>query len=431
MYYSILLALSIVFIYLSSKNNLFFKIPIYISYVYSIIFFNVIGSYYVFYPEKSLVLVRKIFLTNSDHETTFFFILLIQLLSFFLFLPIHLNNTCMIKDKFFLSDKIFYRYIYSLSAISLIIILSFFYQSGIPPFFKSGFGEVSNNLIMADRADFFQNINNFWVYSAGFYMIPTSLSILLFINYKIKKSNFDKIIFFVYFFIAAILSLSFLHKYPLIYLITQLFFASIIFDQKINLYRVLYFGISCVTLIFLSYLLVLSADYYAYDSGFILTRIFQTIFQRVVVIYSLSLSVVPEIVHYNGFFQGSVGMINPLGLLDIEQFNLQKELHLLMYGIPGNNPAPAIGYAYANFGYTGILSFVFLINILIYIYQSFCNRINNQHISIFVTIFFMMKAINLSMTTVWDNLLNPQELVTLTICLTIYFLILKVSRAQA
>ena len=139
----------------------------------------------------------------------------------------------------------------------------------------------------------------------------------------------------------------------------------------------------------------------------------------------------PEIVHYNGFFQGSVGMINPLGLLDIEQFNLQKELHLLMYGIPGNNPAPAIGYAYANFGYTGILSFVFLINILIYIYQSFCNRINNQHISIFVTIFFMLKAINLSMTTVWDNLLNPQELVTLTICLTIYFLILKVSRAQA
>ena len=137
----------------------------------------------------------------------------------------------------------------------------------------------------------------------------------------------------------------------------------------------------------------------------------------------MSLSVVPELVYNYGVLEGKAGIINPLGLFNFEQFNLQKELHLLLYGFPGNNPPPASGYAYANYGLLGVFGLIFTINFLIYMYQSFCNYINNKFLSIFVTIFFSIKAISLSMTSIWDNLLMPQELFLLMISLSIYYLI--------
>jgi hypothetical protein len=399
--------------------------PIYISYAYSIIIFNVIGSYFVFYPEKSIALVRKTFLTSSDFESTFFYILLLQVSSFFLFLPMHMNSVYSIKGKSFFSNKIFYQYLFPLFTISFLIIFFFLLQNGIPPFFKVGFGELANSLIISERADFFQNISNFSLYSFGFYFIPSLLTVLLFLNYKISNTNYNKRIFLIYFLFAAILSLSFLHKTPLIFLITQVFLASIIFDQKVNITRIIYFSIGSLIFLFFLYLLSFLGEYYIYSYNFIFKTLFESIAQRLFIIYPLSLSVVPELVDSIGFLDGKAGVINPFGLFDIEQFNLQKELHVLLYGFPGNNPPPATGYAYANFGFMGIFWLIFAINILIYIYQSLCNLISNQSISIFVTIFFIIKALSLSMTTIWDNLLMPLELVYLLTCLTIYYFISK------
>ena len=64
MLYLILLILSLLFFYKTIDNGWFFKMPIFVSYAFSIIIFNVLGSYYVFYPDTSTALVRDIFLTS-------------------------------------------------------------------------------------------------------------------------------------------------------------------------------------------------------------------------------------------------------------------------------------------------------------------------------------------------------------------------------
>ncbi len=422
MLYLILLILSLLFFYKTIDNGWFFKMPIFVSYAFSIIIFNVLGSYYVFYPDTSTALVRDIFLTSPTFEKTFFLILFLQLISFFIFIPIH-QNTFYPKEKKIPLKGNLKKYMFTLFSVSLLIILFFLTKNGIPPFFTVGIGELTNSLIISERVDFFQNIDNFWLISFGFYFIPSIISVLLFLQYKQEKSYYNFLFFLSYFVFAMILSLSFLHKTPLVFLVTQIFLASIIYDQKISLSKVFYFCIGALIFIFSLYLFSFSGEYYVHSSSFIFTSIIESIFQRLFIIYSLSLSVVPELVYNYGFLEGKAGIINPLGLFNFEQFNLQKELHLLLYGFPGNNPPPASGYAYANYGLLGVFGLIFTINLLIYMYQSFCNYINNKFLSIFVTIFFSIKAISLSMTSIWDNLLMPQELFLLMISLSIYYLI--------
>ena len=61
----------------------------------------------------------------------------------------------------------------------------------------------------------------------------------------------------------------------------------------------------------------------------------------------------PDLVKHYGFFYGAT-IINPLGLFDFNQINLSHELHYLIYGFVANAPAPAIGYAYSDFGFLGV-----------------------------------------------------------------------------
>lgn len=422
MYYFILFTISSFFVLFSIKQNLFFKMPIYISYVYSAIFFNIIGSYFVFYPKHSTALVKNKFLTSPNFDDIFFYILLIQCICFFIFYPLHRLQNFSLKDKNFFGNKNLKLYTGLMASLSFLIILFFIIQNGMPPFYSVNIGEFTNSFIISQRTEFFNTIGNFWIYSFGFYFIPNLVSILLFLNYKKTQSVIDRLVFFIYFFIACIFSLSFLHKTPIVFLVTQIFFAKIFIDNKIKLSRIFYFVSLSLLIIFVMYILSFSGEYYVYNFGFIVTAISESIFQRLLIIYSLSLSVVPELVDHIGFLNGKAGIINPLGLFNIDQFNLQKELHLLLYGFPGNNPPPATGYAYANFGLKGVIGLIFFINILIFLYQRICNKIRNKAISIFFTIFFMIKAISLSISSIWDTLLMPQELVLLLIVFVIYYL---------
>ena len=211
MLYLILLILSLLFFYKTIDNGWFFKMPIFVSYAFSIIIFNVLGSYYVFYPDTSTALVRDIFLTSPTFEKTFFLILFLQLISFFIFIPIH-KNTFYPKEKKIPSKENLKKYMFTLFSVSLLIILFFLTKNGIPPFFTVGIGELTNSLIISERVDFFQNIDNFWLISFGFYFIPSIISVLLFLQYKQEKS-YDNFLFFLsYFVFAMILSLSFCIK---------------------------------------------------------------------------------------------------------------------------------------------------------------------------------------------------------------------------
>ena len=123
--------------------------------------------------------------------------------------------------------------------------------------------------------------------------------------------------------------------------------------------------------------------------GFILSALFQRIFAAV---YPLALSLVPDLVNHYGFFYGAT-IINPLGLFDFNQINLSHELHYLIYGFVANAPAPAIGYAYSDFGFLGVF---FLCNYCerINIYISIFNKlIKNNTIKLVFLCYMMTKAL--------------------------------------
>ena len=108
---------------------------------------------------------------------------------------------------------------------------------------------------------------------------------------------------------------------------------------------------------------------------------------------------------------------------------MSHELHLLIYGFIANAPSPGIGYAYSDFGFYGVFIFKALSNFLIFLYQYLVNSINNSTIQIIFLAYIMTKALFLSMSSIFDSLLNPTDIVLVFSMLAIYFLI-KISRGE-
>lgn len=419
-YYFILLALSFIYLYMCIKNNSFIKMPINIAYSISFIILNVFGSYFIFFPGSSFLADFDVYSFKSSSMNIFFIILFLQTLSFIIFFPIH--HYQFNHKKYFQNSNISI-YKNTLFIFSLLIIFVYFLLNGLPPFFNTNFVNLSNNLIVASRSAFLEEVEYFWIFRFGFYYIPQILCSILYINYLVDHSLKNRNIFLAYLLLSILLSLSFLHKTPLVILFIQLFFVNILYRRKINFkligytFLVILFGIYCL--------------YYLSFSGqanVSFSFISSAIFQRLFAVYPLALSLVPELVNHYGFYGGATS-INPLGLFDFNQVNLSHELHLLIYGFIANAPSPGIGYAYSDFGFYGVFIFIVLSNFLIFFYQYLVDSINSSTIQIIFLAYIMTKALFLSMSSIFDSLLNPTDIVLVFFMLAVYFLI-KISRGE-
>ena len=413
-YYLTLLCLGIYFIFFAFKNNLFKTAPIYMAYCLSFIILNVIGSFAVFFPENLIFDSFEVYHKSTNYINIFFYILLIQCVSFFIFNFFHKQNPFVAyKNK----NENINNYLFVLSMLSILIVLIYFIQNGLPPFFTTSFFQLGNDLIVERRSDFFSEVDNFWIFQLGFYFIPQILCSILLIKYYNNRSNFYRNLFFIYLLFSSILSLSFLHKTPLVILFIQIFLVSILLSNKIN-FKTIFLALSFIfsSLYLLYYIAFASQQFISFS--FIITAIFQ----RIVGVYPLSLSLVPDLVYHYGFYNGATA-INPLGIFDFTQVNLSEELHLLIYGFVSNAPAPAIGYAFSDFGFIGVIVFILISNIVIYLYQYFLNQINSNIIRIAFTSYVMTQALYLSMTSIFDSLLNPTYFVLMLIMLGIYYIL--------
>ncbi len=413
-YYLTLLCLCIYFIVFAFKNNLFKTAPIYMAYCLSFIILNVIGSFAVFFPENQIFGSFEVYNKSTNYINIFFYILLIQCISFFIFNSFHKQNPFVANKN---QNENVYNYLFVLSMLSILIVLIYFIQNGLPPFFTTSFFQLGNDLIVERRSDFLSQVNNFWIFQLGFYFIPQILCAILLCKYYNNRSNFNRNLFLTYFLFSVILSLSFLQKNPLIVLLIQMFSVSLLLENKISFKAIFLAFLSIFSSIYLLYYIAFASQQFI-SFSFIVTAIFQ----RIVGVYPLSLSLVPDLVYHYGFYNGATA-INPLGIFDFEQVNLSEELHLLIYGFVSNAPAPAIGYAFSDFGFIGVLAFILISNIVIYLYQYFFNKINSNMIKIAFTSFMMTQAIYLAMTSIYDSLLNPTYIVLMLIMLGIYYIL--------
>ena len=289
--YLFLLVLNGIFLYVLNKYDTFFRAPLYAIYFFSFFFFNILGSCVVFFPELS------IYGYHFYYTPDFFYILIIQSISFWLFLPVHLFKTQKLN---FHVDNTNFKRILNVTRIffyvSFLIVGIFILNYGLPPFFKTDL-TVGNTLLVQERTDFFSSVSNFWFYEIGFFILPQFITVFLFVNSRINKSIKNQILFYCLLAYSSLLSLSFLHKNPLLFLFFNLFFVQILFfTKKISYFLIIRFSLVFIALILFGYSIALSGnDIESY--GIVIWGIANRIFG----VYPLQLSVTLKIVEEVGY----------------------------------------------------------------------------------------------------------------------------------
>lgn len=406
--YSFLLIINSLFLIKVLKLKLLNKYPLFSIYFFSFFWLNIIGSIVVFYPKLSKYGVHNYFTYD------FFYILLIQSFLFWMILPfqlqapnkfkkLNLDNISIRKNK---------KIILILSILSFSLVLLFYFLNGLPVFYSTDLS-LGNKLLVEERSTFFSNTDNFWIYEIGFYTLPQIISVMLFVNYRITNKLADKVKFYFFLFISVVLSLSFLHKTPLVLLFFCLFMAQILFFKKLSLKLVFKYVILFFVLIGIGYIIAFSGNEIN-DMNYVYWGILNRIFG----VYPLELAVTTKIVEESGFFYGMASP-NFFGLLS-GTINLSELIHYYIFNFKGNAPAPAIGYAYANYGYFGVIFNPILIVLTLNLYNNFIFRLKNKIFSIAIFCLISVKVVFLSMTSMFDTILNPRDIVVLIMILLIY-----------
>ena len=136
---------------------MFNKSPLYAIYFYSVFFLNIIGSSVVFFPWLSPYGFHNYFTLD------FFYILFIQSIFFWIFLPIQLRKARPIrinKSAFGLKKIVKVSLFFLLG--SLILVGLYVMLNGVPPFYGIDLS-VGNRLLVEERTNFFSTISFFWV----------------------------------------------------------------------------------------------------------------------------------------------------------------------------------------------------------------------------------------------------------------------------
>lgn len=384
------------------RVKLFSKSPLFAIYFYSVFFLNILGSSVVFFPSLSPYGLHNYFTLD------FFYILFIQSISFWVFLPFQLRNSSTLGlDNSFLGLKRLVKVSLIFLTGSLVLVGLFIALNGLPPFYSTDLS-LGNRLLVEERTTFFSTISFFWVFEIGFYTIPQIVSVILFVNSRLNRKRKSTILFLIVLTYSSLTSLSFLHKTPLVLLFLNIFIAQLLFfSKKASLITTLKYVILFIVLIVFGYYIAFSGN--EIDEIF---PIFWGITNRVFGVYPLSLSITANFVESFGFYYGRA-MPNFFGLFTFDQVILAREIHYHIFQIEGSAPPPAIGYAYANFGYFGVFLHPFLIHLCIIFYTRILKRIKNKIFAVSLFCFFSIKTMFLSMTSVFDNLLNPKDLIVI------------------
>ena len=377
-------------------NNIFFS-----SHIFFFFSLVVIGSFYVYFPSYSPY-------NNIDYYSDDFFIVLtlyqIILLIFCFFLSSYNNKS---KNQIINLYKIRLRkiYYYFPLFLSFVIVLHSLIVDGIPIFYRIIFTEISNDAIVLERNLFFEEEESFFIKELGFYICPIFMCIYTFIKKEISKNIFNKTIFILNLIYASFLSLSFLHKTPLLILFLSIFICYyLINNQSFSFKKVLLVFISLFLLIIVQYYIVLKNQ-----DIISLWTVFNGILNRIFGVYPLGLALAIDITSETGYLMGNT-IPNFLGLFP-NSINLSKIIHYELFGYDGYAPSPSLGYAYANFGIFGVLFFSIFSSLFLIILNQSVRKINNIYIVILIYCIFIPQVMFFSMSSIFDSILNPRDYV--------------------
>ena len=146
-----------------------------------------------------------------------------------------------------------------------------------------------------------------------------------------------------------------------------------------------------------------------------------SILKRLFGVYTLALAAISRIIEQYGYFNGST-IINPLGLFPHDFVSLSAIVHHELFSHSGEAPPPALGFAFVDFGWLGVVLLIVIINFIILMIQFLISNIKNKALSIALTVILIIKIMYLSMTSIFTTLLNPKEILVISILLLIYAL---------
>ena len=296
--------------------------------------------------------------------------------------------------------------------LSLIVgLLIYFYMlatQGLPPIFSTDF-ELSNQEMVSGRSDYLENLGSAWFFRIGIYHLPL-LGLLTAIQdyYGHRRS---KLLFFrcvVYFFLAVLLSLSLLHKTPVInvFITTIIMFAIFRNEGSISRAWLTKLGIATFVLIVGIY-----SVFYGQPESF---EVFQGrvigIINRVIGAYLYSLAELESVIAEYGNGYGT-SIINPAGLFSYEVFPLSSVIHQRIFGFEGNAPPPAIGYIYFDFGLIGAVFAIFMIPLFLtglYFLTSKADRA----FRLWATVYCCNAAFMLGTQSFFELFINPAVFIT-------------------
>jgi oligosaccharide repeat unit polymerase len=388
-------------LYLVIRKRGIDRAPLFTAAVVSIFLLNIVGSIVVVNPKLNIYQI------NNLWTPQFFYIHLIQLFFLYLVAPVFLRSNFLIGgvEEF---GSIRRALFFSLIFVFLVLLVLNNITNNTPLINLSDAGV--NSVLMNIRAEFFEiNFSYLWIYRIAIYLLPQFICVLLLLNFLSKRDMQSLAAFIVVFLFSFFLSLLFLHKTPLIVLISSLLLSYIFYNKDYNLKFIL------VAIFFLSvtivglYLLYFMSTFESEGSGY--AKFFSLqILNRIFGVYPISTAESILIAGNNNFWMGEAQSLAYISSNALDARNLSEDIHVNIFGYTGHAPASAIGSAYVDFGYIGVILMQLYLGIAIFIIEKLLRLIKESNFRIALTVIFMTKIMFISMTSFADVITSPIEL---------------------
>jgi len=392
-------------------NNIFFSVHIIFFF-----FLVVVGSFYVYFPEFSPY-------ENSNFFSTTYFLVLITHQLILLFFCIYLVNKKNSREKGLInlhSIRLKKRYYYIPLVLCVLLVGNYLLRNGLPVFYKLINSSLSSKEIVIQRTLFFSEQANFFINEIGFFIAPTLMTIYSFTKNVLFPSKRNLFLFLLHLLVAILLSLSFFHKTPLLILLLTIIISHIILNKPLLTFRkVLIYGFLLFSIILIQYYVVLQNQEIVSIS-----HILNSIVNRIFGVYPLGLAVAIKLSFETGYLYGAT-MPNFLGVFNPDGINLSQLIHYEIFGFEGNAPSPALGYTYINWGIIGVILDTVFISLFLILINQFLNKLNNSYIKFLIYCIAIPQIMFLSMSSVFDSLLNPRDYVVLGSLIIVLMLRLK------
>ena len=402
------------------RNGGFQAAPLFGVFYLSMALFNGLGCFYVIWPRFS-----QISHLSSEMSASFFFIIVFQILAFYLFFWLSSRYRPTGSQPRIFNSQNNPTLFLSLSfwAISLILVSAYISIQGLPFIFSLNPLDLGRSSLIALRSTALQL--QYGVLVKGFYFFPTIAGTLGYIFY-LDASNDGKtpspltrLIAWGGIVLASLLCVAFLHKTPLIFFLLSLWLARILSGRSARLkYNFLFAILLAVCVLGL---------YFVYNPDRSLSQYVSTllpgIVRRIAGSYTQSLEAVIRLVQNEGTFGGS-SLSNPGGLFPYVPVDLPTILHFEIMGKTGNAPVGAAGEGYANFGMLGAIFFVLLSNFYVFFAQLVTDQLGakDKSLKVALAVFFSLSIFRIPISSISLSMMDPFNFIALLVILSVVYI---------